>query len=614
VQAFRNSGTQIVIAFSLMSLSAAGAWNCSADGRREVCVDGPARRAQSVLEDLRALENAWIVKNGKLPAAIPGIQAMLYRNKSEFQPFQLISTSLGLFQSGPDKDWIMVLDQGESSVRAARHEWVHMALHHTTPGLPLWLEEGLAEYWSTLESSGGQARLGKPIESHIRLLADRQWLTAQELFSATKQADAYLDERRAGLLYAQAWAVVHLLAQHQEWKGRLEAYVATVATGADAREAFRLTWGRSQEEALEAARSWVRPGLATSEVIVLGTVGDAGPPRSRTLDEAGGLMMRADALLAHSRPNDAQSLIEEAARRGGNRPEVVAARAFITLQRGDKAAALKLLEEAITKGDRRGSVMLERAMLMRETGAPVAQVRSALEGAVQENPGLAEGWHLLGNMAASSGDTARAVEAAEKAASILPRQSGFWESLGRAYLSAGRPVDASNAAAKALMSASTANERTMAEGLSKDVAAWRRPEPARSAKPWFQVPEGWQGPKPDTTISGRLLDVNCGTNTLLFTVETGPKQRTVLRAADPSKIFLRQQEGEKREFVCGSQKPVLLVEAGYHAGTEAATKSAGELIVLAIQGVETPPPPPAKKQPAAKKAPAKKTAPSAKKK
>ncbi len=316
-------------------------------------------------------------------------------------------------------------------------------------------------------------------------------------------------------------------------------------------------------------------------------------------------MMRAEALLAHSRPSDAQALIEEAARRGGDRPEVASARAFVALQQGDKGAALKLFEAAIEKGDRRGSVMLERAMLMRETGATPAQVRSALQEAVKENAGLAEGWHLLGNMAASSGDTAGAVAAAEKAAAIMPRQSIFWESLGRAYLTAGKPGDAVNAATKALVSARTDNERNLAEGLKKDVAAWRRPEPPKSDKPWFQVPEGWQGPKPDTAISGRLVDVNCSSKSLLFTVETAPKQRTLLRAADPSKIFLKQQEGEKREFVCGPQKPVLLVDAGYRAGAEAATKSAGELIVLAIKGVETPPPAAAKKKPAAtKKAPA----------
>lgn len=61
--------------------------------------------------------------------------------QGEFEPFQLISTNLGLFQSGAGLDWLMVYDAGEGAIRAARHEWVHLAQHHTTPALPLWLEE-----------------------------------------------------------------------------------------------------------------------------------------------------------------------------------------------------------------------------------------------------------------------------------------------------------------------------------------------------------------------------------------------------------------------------------------------------------------------------------------
>ncbi len=282
-----------MLAFAFLCIPGSAAWNCAGDGRWEVCVDGSTRRAQAVFGDLRLLESAWTAKNGALPELAPGIQAMLYRNKGEYQPFQLISTSLGLFQSGPERDWILVLDQGEAASRAARHEWVHRALYHTTPGLPLWLEEGLAEYWSTLEGSGGQARLGKPSENHIKLLEDRPWLPAREFFGATKESEVYLDDRRAGVLYAQSWAVVHLLAQHPEWKGRLEAYLATLATGADAREAFRLTWGRDQEQALEASRGWIKSAAMTSETVALGAglglgcTADAHAGRSRIAHDEG---------------------------------------------------------------------------------------------------------------------------------------------------------------------------------------------------------------------------------------------------------------------------------------------------------------------------------------
>lgn len=593
-----------------MSPVVQGEWNCVAEGKREACIDGPARRAQTILDELGELERAWVGRNGPLPKEIPPLRVMIYRSKGEFQPFQLISTNLGLFQSGAGLNWLMVYDAGEGALRAARHEWVHLAQHHTSPALPLWLEEGLAEYWSTLEVSGGQARLGKPANDHIRLLNQARWLTAGELLGVDRRSEFYRDERLAGIFYAQSWAMVHMLGQSREWRGKLEAYAATVGLGGDARDVFSQMWGRSFEQAVDAARSWVRMGAPGTEAISLAPAGDTGERRTRTLDATEARILRADALLAHNMTADAQVLIEEAARRAPGRADVAAARGFVALQRGDKPAALKLFEAAISLGERRGAVLLERAMLMRETGASAAKVRAALKEAVESSRALAEGWHLLSNMAAAEGDKAEAIRTAEMAAAILPRQSIFWEPLGRAYLAAGRALEAANAANKALLAARNDNELKLAEGLKKDAAAWRPQEPPKAQGSWYQIPDGWQGPKPDTGISGRLVEVACGTNSLLFTVETAPKQRTVLRAADPSRIFLKQEGGEKREFVCGAQKPVLLVEAGYRAAPDRASKTAGELIVLAIQGVETPPPAPSraakKKLTPSKKAPAKK--------
>lgn len=606
----RTTLTLVLIACPLTA-----AWNCVSEGNREVCVDGSARRAQTVLDELRILESAWSAKNGALPALSPPLRLMLYRSRNEFLPFQSMATNLGLYQSAADRDWLLVLDSGEGAIRAARHEWVHRAHHHTTPALPVWLEEGLAEYWSTLEGGNGQSRLGKPLPDHLRLLNQTPWLSAAELSAVNKQSDHYRQDRLAALFYAQSWALVHSLGQHPDWKGKLEAFAATVAAGGAREEAFHQTWGRSMDQALDQARAWVRLGAPGSESIPLPATPAEGGRPARTLTDTEATVLKAEALLACSRTSEAQVLLEDAGRRGYQGPELWSARAYISLQSGDKAAALRLFEDAIARGDRRGAVLLERAMLLRETGSPAPQVKAALQDAVGASPGLAEGWHLLSNMLAAERDASGAVAAAEKAAAILPRQSVFWESLGRAYLASARPIEAGAAAAKAALSAQNDIERQLANGLKRDVAAWRPPEPPKAAKSWFQVPDGWQGPKPDAGINGRLVEVTCGTDLLLFTVETAPKQRTILRAADPSKIFLRQQDGEKREFVCGPQKPVLLVEAGYRSDPEPKAKSAGELIVLAIQGIEQPAPPaparkkpqPAKPQPT-RKAPSKKPA------
>ncbi|NWF85098.1 MAG: hypothetical protein HXY18_14875, partial [Bryobacteraceae bacterium] len=360
-------GIRLVVVLLLMSPVLRGGWSCVIEGKREACIDGPAKRAQTILDELGDLERAWVGRNGALPKEIPPLRVMIYRSKGEFQPFQLISTNLGLFQSGAGLNWLMVYDTGEGALRAARHEWVHLAQHHTNPALPLWLEEGLAEYWSTLEVSGGQARLGKPANDHIRLLNQARWLTAEELLEADRRSEFYRDERLAGIFYAQCWAVVHMLGQSPEWRGKLEAYAAIVGLGGDAREVFSQTWGRSFEQAVEAARSWVRMGAPGTEAIALGPAGERSERSTRTLDATEARILRADALLAHSMTADAQILIEEAARRAPGRADVAAARGFVALQRGDKPAALELFETAISLGERRGPVLLERAMLLRET-------------------------------------------------------------------------------------------------------------------------------------------------------------------------------------------------------------------------------------------------------
>jgi len=593
---------RVAVLLTLLGLPLAAAWTCVSQGGTEVCADGAARRGQQILTELVRLEAAWTARHGSRPGAGLPLRVMLYRNRDDYRAFQVLPSNLGLFQSAADRDWLMVFDAGEEAVRAARHEWVHRALHHTTAALPLWLEEGLAEYWSTLEVSNGAAIVGKPPESRVRLLMRAGWLPAEEFWTAGKRSRFYTNEQLAAVFYAQSWAVVHTLSLDPAWRGKLGDYIAMLGAGQEPIAAFRNLWGREPAEAVAAARSRIPGGLIGSETIPLPQAPKI-DPQTRSLNEADSLLLKAEALLVHNQPDAAQALIDEAARRGGLVPAV---RGFVALQKGDKPSALALFEQAIAQGDRRGSVMLERAMLLRETGASVEQVRDALLSAVGSNPGLAEGWHLLSNIESSRGQTEAAIQAGEKAVEILPRQSIFWSSLGRAYLAAGRKEAASAAAERALQSAANSNERALAEGLPKEIAAWRPPEPPKSERPWYHVPDGWQGPQPDSSLSGRLVDVNCSGKLLLFTIETAPKQRTVLRAADPSRILLRQQEGEKREFVCGPQKPVLLVDAGYHAEADAKVKSAGILVVLAIKGAEPPPGSPPKAKAPAKPKPGRK--------
>jgi hypothetical protein len=87
-----------------------------------------------------------------------------------------------------------------------RHEVAHGYLHAALGDLPLWLDEGLAEYFEVSRSQHG---FNEPhIDSLVDLITSEKWhpdlqrLAAIEQFSVLTQQD-----------YAEAWAWVHFLLQ-----------------------------------------------------------------------------------------------------------------------------------------------------------------------------------------------------------------------------------------------------------------------------------------------------------------------------------------------------------------------------------------------------------------
>ncbi|HEX6283840.1 MAG TPA: hypothetical protein VFZ71_03155, partial [Pyrinomonadaceae bacterium] len=94
---------------------------------------------------------------------------VVFRDEASFMPFKPLyqgrpANLAGFFQPGDDVNYIaMSLDPRERDpFSIAFHEYVHLHLRDNVPGVPLWLNEGLAEFYGALQFSGGEAILGVP--------------------------------------------------------------------------------------------------------------------------------------------------------------------------------------------------------------------------------------------------------------------------------------------------------------------------------------------------------------------------------------------------------------------------------------------------------------------
>lgn len=140
----------------------------------------------------------------------------------------------GVFLREPGGNGTMLIDGTRTFAgRTVFHELVHDLLANRGTRLPLWLEEGIAEYFSTAEVSEDRVRFGKPIDDHFALLRSRPLMPIDALFAA----DASSPMAGTGYFYAEAWSVVDSMMRMD--RTAFYAFLNDVANGAPSADAFR---------------------------------------------------------------------------------------------------------------------------------------------------------------------------------------------------------------------------------------------------------------------------------------------------------------------------------------------------------------------------------------
>src|SRR5690349_20330448 len=95
----------------------------------------------------------------------------------------------------------------------AVHEYVHLVVQHLNLKFPPWLNEGLAEFYSTLRMQGDKILLGAPVAGRLQAMLREKWVPLATIVSAGHDSPYYNEKNRAGSLYNEGWALVHMMAR-----------------------------------------------------------------------------------------------------------------------------------------------------------------------------------------------------------------------------------------------------------------------------------------------------------------------------------------------------------------------------------------------------------------
>ncbi len=150
------------------------------------------------------------------------------------------SGTAGVFNQAVDASYIAIdLTAGSAGLATVYHEYFHFIARHTMPTLPLWANEGLAEFFSTYEFKDDHGIIGHPIKNHVKKLWSEEPMPFVDLFAVDHRSDDYHSGHRVALFYAQSWAVVHsLLTGTSAEREGFQMYLAALAQGMSAQAAM----------------------------------------------------------------------------------------------------------------------------------------------------------------------------------------------------------------------------------------------------------------------------------------------------------------------------------------------------------------------------------------
>ena len=554
------------------------------------------------LEQFRgALTQFFAGANVALPVET---NVIVFRTDESYRPFKPIyegqpSNVSGYFQGNPDLNYITLSVEG-NSVRPYStifHEYVHLFVENNLRGLPLALNEGLAEYFSTFDvaEGGRKATTGKANAFHLKILRTREWVPLEELLAVDNKSALYNERPKQEMFYAQSWALVHylILGRGGERQTEFFRFVELVAAGKPALESFREAFQTDTISVEKELREYIKRDARPLKITLLDK--SLEPPRnapqSAPLMEAEVQYYFGDLLLHTNRLTEAEGYLKEALRLDPRLAMAHASLGMLRVKQKNFDEAVPLLRRAAELApqnylaryyyayglSRQG---MNEHMVVAGYEPDVARVmRAELLRAIELAPYYPESYRLLAFVSLATGEYLdQAASMVRRAMTIAPGRYEFALVLAQIYLRKrdfqsardilepmSRGTDAAlRLKAQPMLDAVTATEREYARLAQSGI---RVPEATNTAdassvaasplKP--RLPKRFEGER----VRGLLMNVECAESEIVLTVKAGERALR-LRSESLRRIaFVAYVGGMGRSITCGPRQPSNLVVLTY---------------------------------------------------
>jgi hypothetical protein len=143
---------------------------------------------------------------------------------------------------------VMEAEGGRNGDRIVYHEITHSLIENTAAGLPLWYQEGVAEFYSTFTVKGKAVVVGSIPKAFVDVMLETGLMPLRRVFAIDTRSPEY-NGAHAGPFYATSWLFVHyLLVGAPQRAGQLGTYLALLDAKKPVDAAFQTAFGTTPEQ------------------------------------------------------------------------------------------------------------------------------------------------------------------------------------------------------------------------------------------------------------------------------------------------------------------------------------------------------------------------------
>jgi Tfp pilus assembly protein PilF len=384
----------------------------------------------------------------------------------------------GIYVRGLERDFIALRTdtQEENPYYVVYHEYTHAILDLNFRWLPIWLDEGIAEFFGNSTIYDDHVEIGKVSPYQVEILQKNRLIPVDDLLQVDSKSPYYSEDNRATVFYAESCAIVHYLLLDSEARDQhlLQTFLDSWEAGGNQVDIARKAFG-NLNTFTQAMQNYARQHRFYVADVKVSVHDDPKDYSSRELSPAEISALHGELYLYTNRPNEARTALDKALRADPNSPLVHEGLGLLAFRQQEFGVAEAEFARAVELNSTSYIAYFFSARAQMGLAKPDsddgAREIADLEKAIRLNPQFAPAYATLASLYSLNPITyIEAIEAGHKAIQLEPGNLSLAVSFGFALVNMGKTTEARTLATQIEAAARTPSDREMLEKLNDRVA------------------------------------------------------------------------------------------------------------------------------------------------